>query len=420
MMSNKSFARFVVLSLISVASNQSHAFAPCTRLSISSSNPYGLGTISSHEDVTAMAFRHKILKLNAEVDSNAIEDDGKIKDLSALLNKSLNGDVEATSTLLEAINKFRQEGNQEQIESLLDDILAIVDDTKKPFWSKLRFMAKFSSRSRLAALHRVLNISTPTAPGSEDTDAAKRSRRKRALSIALRSLVSSDSTKSKAGLSMYKIEKAALIDLKQKASSADFDSRIPAGLETPKYEVIDKYANLEVRQYESFSMCTVPMNKARPDSQSTDQKVSQPQLSGASSFGALAGYLFGKNEENVAMKMTTPVLTSGDGDDKEMAFILPSKYWDEKSLSNAPNPLENSLVKLKADEGGIRAVSMFGGFASKKEVALKKEELMANLEKCKEWVPVENSSVTLAQYNDPFTPPWKRRNEVVIPVIKAT
>ena len=38
----------------------------------------------------------------------------------------------------------------------------------------------------------------------------------------------------------------------------------------------------------------------------------------------------------------------------------------------------------------------------------------------KEWIAVQDAEVVLAQYNDPFTPPWKRRNEVQISVMKKS
>ena len=51
------------------------------------------------------------------------------------------------------------------------------------------------------------------------------------------------------------------------------------------------------------------MSKPREDPSKTDAEIANPQLKGASGFGALAGYLFGKNEHATAMKMTTPVFT---------------------------------------------------------------------------------------------------------------
>jgi hypothetical protein len=361
------------------------------------------------------------LSNNSDVSSSSRSTDATQEDsitTNNLLDRALNGDTHSVSRLLDTIGSLRENPSSDQtLENFLDDILEKVDHGRKPFWTRIRYTSKLSRRSRLAALHRLLNMSTPQAAAEEnDTLEAKKSRRRRALVVALRSFVPKDKGQSdeKKGLTIYDIERAARKDLKEQSSAKDMESRLPSGLETPKYSVISKYPKYEIRNYESFSVCSVPMSKPRPDASVTDEKVSQPQLMGASSFGALAGYLFGKNEEQTAMKMTTPVLTVGEGDEREMSFVLPSTYWDEDSLSKAPTPLRNSLVQLKRDEGGTRAVVMFGGFASSKEVEAKKNELIKNLNSNKEWCIVPGSPLTLAQYNDPFTPPWKRRNEVSV------
>mmetsp|Transcript_3021 Transcript_3021/g.4058 ORF Transcript_3021/g.4058 Transcript_3021/m.4058 type:complete len:126 (-) Transcript_3021:21-398(-) len=121
--------------------------------------------------------------------------------------------------------------------------------------------------------------------------------------------------------------------------------------------------------------------------------------------------------------MTTPVLmntiTSSDGskEEKEMSFVLPSDYWkDDAVLSLAPRPLEGSGVTLKRLKGSERAVIMFGGYTSKKLTDQQSKMLLRELEKDGKWQVVDGESVSLAQYNDPFTPPWKRLNEVSIEV----
>ncbi len=394
-----------------------NAFLPTALVRQTSSS---LGTTSQPSVVQ----RNRSLTLGSTKDKSS---DGSEPQVSELLDRALNADTDATSSILSQINNLRQAGGdgnapnqQDELTNFLDGILSLVDGAKMPIWTKIRITSKISRRARRVALRRLLDISTPSAPDDNDTDEAKQGRRRRALVVALRSLMPSEDgdemTKGKdASPSIYTVEKAARKDLKTKISTEDMKSRIPPGLETPKYDVIVKRNKYEVREYESFSVCSVPMAKPRPDASSTDRKVSQPQLAGASSFGALAGYLFGKNEEKVAMKMTTPVLTTGEGDDKEMAFVLPSEYWED-DLSKAPSPLQNSLVQLKKDAGGNRAVTMFGGFVSSKEAEAKKKELLANLESDKDWAPVEGALATIAQYNDPFTPPWRRLSEVSIQV----
>lgn len=339
-----------------------------------------------------------------------------MQDVMDTLDKALNAKADDASKLLTMINEMRQNKSQEELSIFLGKILEKVDDSK-PFWTRIRVMSKLSKRARLASLKRVLDMSTPTAAADDDEDAAT-SRRIRALVVALRSLVKSNDDGTKQASSIFSIEKAARKDAKQMVSAEDMESRVPEGLETPSYEVIVKRPSFEIREYQPFSVCKVPMSKPRPDAIATDQKVSQPQLSGASSFGALAGYLFGKNKEERAMKMTTPVLTTGEGEDKSMAFVLPSDYWQEESLRNAPTPLDNSLVELKREDIKQVAVVMFGGFASSKDVESKKEKLLQSLENDKDWmVSPESEEFTLAQYNDPFTPPWRRRNEVSISVV---
>jgi hypothetical protein len=339
------------------------------------------------------------------------------KEAGLLLDEALNSNEEAVSKLLDEVRSLREKDLQELLAAFLDEILKLVDEDK-PVWTNLKISARLSKRSRRASLHRLLNMSTPSS-SDDDIDAkdAKQSRRRRALVVALRALVTDDPTSGKrTGVPIRQIEKAARRDIKEKSTAQDMEDRLPPGLETPKYDVIVKRRNFELRNYEGFSVCSVKMNKPRPDSSKTDRKLSQPQLPGASSFGALAGYLFGKNKDQISMKMTTPVLTSGEGDDKEMAFVLPSSYWGEESLLKAPLPLDNSLVQLKRDNGGQRAVVMFSGFANVKDVALKKKELISSLEDDKNWDILPNANFTVAQYNDPFTPPWKRRNEISIPV----
>jgi hypothetical protein len=59
-------------------------------------------------------------------------------------------------------------------------------------------------------------------------------------------------------------------------------------------------------------------------------------------------------------------------------------------------------------------VTAFPGLGRKVDVADRSEKLREILKTDKEWKAVDSAPVILAQYNDPFTPPWKRRNEVSI------
>ena len=129
-------------------------------------------------------------------------------------------------------------------------------------------------------------------------------------------------------------------------------------------------------------------------------------MSGAGAFKALAGYIFGKNKREEKMAMTTPVFTRAG----QMEFVLPEAYW--KDLGKAPPPLTN--VELTYGEGGLVAASYYGGYATKDEVARRSTELVAAINASEDYdVAGETYS---AAYNDPFTPPWRRRNEVLVAV----
>jgi len=291
----------------------------------------------------------------------------------------------------------------------------------------------------MRSLRRTLNQVTPTpdADGRKDSVESQLQRRRRALVTLLRSL-SAEGAETATKKSMRR--RPAIVSLERKAvqaskaSASDLTSRRPEGLETPDYDVVlsgkdndNRMAkNIEIRRYKPYSVCSVSMIKPRPvESAETDQKLGSPELGGASSFGALAGYLFGKNDQSTAMKMTTPVFTTNPGDvsgesneqeERKMQFVLPSDYWGKENLTKAPMPLESSGVTLQERQSEDRAVLMFGGYASKKEAEKRKRELLSTLTKRdSKWKPIEDT-LSLAQYNDPFTVPWRRLNEVSVEV----
>lgn len=355
-----------------------------------------------------------------------------------LLDDAIRSSFNSTSAaeLMKELNDLRKsETDQSKIAAYLDELLAQGPDSDLPLWARKgpRWLTKCSRRARMASLQRTLDMTTPPPPAEDDetimdTEEEKLRRRRRAFVALLQQLeTTADDIEGKNVLAISYLEKQAKKELKANKKNENWIARRPEGLETPKYEVLVSRPedNLEIRRYEPFAVCSVSMGKPRPsDSYRTDATVSDPKTSGARSFGALAGYLFGKNQMEKSMAMTTPVLTtqaewqSLGSNDKEMSFVLPSEFWKEDGLESAPKPLEGSGVKLQRKDAGERAVIMFGGYASGKDTEEKKERLVKALARVDGWEPVDDyeSTVTLSQYNDPFTPPWKRLNEVSISV----
>ena len=94
----------------------------------------------------------------------------------------------------------------------------------------------------------------------------------------------------------------------------------------------------------------------------------------------------------------------------QMEFVLPEAYW--KDLGKAPAPVSN--VELTYGEGGLVAAAYYGGYATKDEVERRSAELVEAINASEDYaVAGETYS---AAYNDPFTPPWRRRNEVLVAV----
>jgi SOUL heme-binding protein len=330
----------------------------------------------------------------------------------------------AADLLVEIKNSRERSTNTLTTEEFLNELLRRGPDQRLPIWTMFRPLSRVSKRARLASLRRTLDATTPPPNESdgemekEFDDSDQQRRRRRALVSLLRTLASPREN-------MEVTSKLpAIVELERKSKRRisnmdDLASRRPSDLETPEYDIVQRRldAGYEIRQYKPFSVCSVSMNAPRPmDSERTDAKLGEPKVGGARAFGALAGYLFGKNQQETAMKMTAPVLTNGQGDSKRMSFVLPSKYWNEDGLSLAPTPLDGSGVQLLRRNNESRAVIMFGGYASKQEVDKKKSKLVSSILKDKEWEIVDADSITLAQYNDPFTPPWKRLNEVSVEV----
>jgi len=142
-----------------------------------------------------------------------------------------------------------------------------------------------------------------------------------------------------------------------------------------------------------------------------------------SAFRMLFDYISGNNyaaalgsPESVRayteVAMTTPVETSRTAaGGMRMRFFLPVEY----TLETAPRPLDPKIrvVQLRTQ---LQAVLRFGGFASESSVAKRMKELLETLEQSS-W-ETAGEPVTYV-YDPPWTIPFFRRNEVVIPVVSV-
>jgi len=322
-----------------------------------------------------------------------------------------------STTATQVVDMLMQVRGTPKMEDYLQEMLPT--DSSYPIWTKLPLASRISRRARQRKLNRLLELSTPESSEGEDvadTEEAKQRRKRSALSVLIRTIANNNESSNNDISYMLSMAKKDA-NVGYLSTEEELLQRTPDGLETPKYDILSsKKGGYQIRRYEQFSVCSVTMNEIKSSGSDKESatKLSNPQLSGATSFGALAGYLFGKNEEETAMKMTTPVLSQGDGADRTMSFVLPSDYWQEKD--KAPTPLSDSSVKVSSVEGCDRAVIAFSGFGRKSDKENRSIKLREMVEADKDWDAVDGAPIVLANYNDPFTPPWKRRNEVSIQV----
>ena len=124
-------------------------------------------------------------------------------------------------------------------------------------------------------------------------------------------------------------------------------------------------------------------------------------------FRVLAGYIFGGNAEEEKIAMTAPVQQSMAGE-KEMAFMMPAEY----ALEDLPQP-EDQRVSFRTAPAHTAAVIQFSGWASA-------EKSDKNWQQLRRFLIARNIEITgeptLNQYNPPWTLPFMRRNEIIVPV----
>ncbi len=183
--------------------------------------------------------------------------------------------------------------------------------------------------------------------------------------------------------------------------------------EGPKYKVLVKQGDFEIRQYSSYIVAKTTVKGNYSDSSSE-------------AFRILAGYIFGKNKEknkiamtspvemeqkSLQIAMTSPVEMNQSEDQFTMKFSMPSQY----SMEDLPEPLDKRIEFEKVEEK-IIASHQFSWFSSESRVKSKADELYKWINQNKNYNAEKNH--TYAGYNPPWTIPFLRRNEVHIELIK--
>lgn len=165
--------------------------------------------------------------------------------------------------------------------------------------------------------------------------------------------------------------------------------------EEQKYTVILKDNDFEIRFYPSATIATINSNAK------TYKELSGP------GFRKLAGYIFGGNETNTSIAMTSPVHMNISDSVSSMSFVMPSSYNQE----NLPKPNDPNVIISETKEEYV-AVIRFAGYASDKDLIYYSDKLQKLL--AEEGITSYGHARYLG-YNPPFQL-VNRRNEIIVSV----
>ncbi|MEO1245361.1 MAG: heme-binding protein [Pseudomonadota bacterium] len=184
-------------------------------------------------------------------------------------------------------------------------------------------------------------------------------------------------------------------------------------LEEPPYTVVDTRNGYEIRRYEPYIVAEL------------DVAANSEREAGGNAFRVLAAYIFGDNRQRtkmamtvpvetsaadtaVAMSMTAPAETRADDSIFTYAFVMERKY----TLDSLPEPLD-SRIRIRERSARHVAALRFSGSARQAAYDRRRTELALAL-RADRITPV--SGYSLARYNGPYTPPFLRRNEVLVDI----
>lgn len=169
---------------------------------------------------------------------------------------------------------------------------------------------------------------------------------------------------------------------------------LPHFLEQPKYKVIDKQGNLEIRQYQQMLLTSITTKGAQREAL-------------GKGFVPLARYIGAKDRDGQKISMTAPVMqTQGDETGEWIvSFSMPSQYHS-RTLPTA----KNTDIFMREFDPNLTAVSRFSGRATEQMFQEKAQQLNLWLQ---ERGYIAASKPYYLFYNDPSTPGFLRRNEVL-------
>jgi hypothetical protein len=172
-------------------------------------------------------------------------------------------------------------------------------------------------------------------------------------------------------------------------------------VEEPRYTVLAAEPPFELRRYAAFVVAETQIN-------------GDFDTASRSGFRRIASYIFGDNLQaqmgtQRKISMTAPVTIAPEDTGWRMHFVMPSA----ENLQSLPQPL-NPQIQLRPMPEHDTVAVRFSGFTTQASIQEQTERLRT-------WALARQMKLSptaqVARYDDPFTLPWNRRNEILIDLV---
>ncbi len=163
-------------------------------------------------------------------------------------------------------------------------------------------------------------------------------------------------------------------------------------IEKYSYTVSKTFEIFEIRNYEARLFTSVNSN------------TNNFKNASSKGFSILAGYIFGGNEKNEKIAMTSPVAMTLD-ESMTMMFLVPKNI----NRKNLPKPNDSNIEFKNIPEKNVAAIS-FSGWANDKKIARYKQKLINALNKKR---IKHTDRFYFLGYNAPYEV-FNRKNEIIV------
>ncbi|MGZ8704264.1 MAG: SOUL family heme-binding protein [Aeromicrobium sp.] len=185
--------------------------------------------------------------------------------------------------------------------------------------------------------------------------------------------------------------------------------------EQQAYDVVAQYPGFELRRYPTHTVAEMVIDGSF-------------QSAGNKAFRPLSGYIGGRNRSGSKVAMTAPVVQESIAAQSDamvapvvhseagsgqyvVSFVMPAGFTEK----NLPEP-EDPRVKVRTVPAELAAALRYSGRWSQGSYEDKAEQLLEAVEAAGLQI---TGPLRFARFDPPWTPWFRRRNEVVAPVAEA-